>query len=187
MSAASGGNSEPKQGQRSQSARAFAPKHDAGTATRHYRAFWQRRCRATAAGAVLPSQGGNCAVLPKVFAVRSCSMILLSHKTAGIVSRFLGKPAKSGKPGSKSANGNCGAWHSARPGDRTTIVEYGMIQFLKAAMQIAHGTMASIVPHKSASCSITYFTIFERFTAPRSTTMIHYYLFFVSKAPALTL
>ena len=22
------------------------PKHDAGTATRHYRAFWQRRCRA---------------------------------------------------------------------------------------------------------------------------------------------
>ena len=34
---------------------------------------------------------------------------------------FLGKPAK-------SAN-NCGAWHSARPGDRTTIVEYGMIQF----------------------------------------------------------
>ena len=25
---------------------AFAPKHDAGTATRHYRAFWQRRCRA---------------------------------------------------------------------------------------------------------------------------------------------
>ena len=29
------------------------PKHDAGTATRHYRAFWQRRCRAAAAGAVL--------------------------------------------------------------------------------------------------------------------------------------
>ena len=28
---------------------AFAPKHDAGTATRHYRAFWQRRCRAAAA------------------------------------------------------------------------------------------------------------------------------------------
>ena len=37
----------------SQSARAFAPKHDAGTATRHYRAFWQRRCRAAAVGAVL--------------------------------------------------------------------------------------------------------------------------------------
>jgi len=30
-------------------------------------------------------------------------------------------------------------------------------------------------------------TIFERFTAPRSTTMIHYYLFFVSKTPVLTL
>ena len=42
------------------------PKHDAGTATRHYRAFWQRRCRAAAAGAVLEPQGGNCAVLPKV-------------------------------------------------------------------------------------------------------------------------
>ena len=51
VSAASGGNSEPK--------------HDAGTATRHYRAFWQRRCRAAAAGAVLKPQGGNCAVLPK--------------------------------------------------------------------------------------------------------------------------
>ena len=53
VSAASGGNSEPK--------------HDAGTATRHYRAFWQRRCRAAAAGAVLKPQGGNCAVLPYVF------------------------------------------------------------------------------------------------------------------------
>ena len=41
------------------------PKHDAGTATRHYRAFWQRRCRAAAAGAVLEPLGGNCAVLPK--------------------------------------------------------------------------------------------------------------------------
>ena len=41
------------------------PKHDAGTATRHYRAFWQRSCRAAAAGAVLKPQGGNCAVLPK--------------------------------------------------------------------------------------------------------------------------
>ena len=40
------------------------PKHDAGTATRHYRSFWQRRCRAAAAGAVLKPQGGNCAVLP---------------------------------------------------------------------------------------------------------------------------
>ena len=40
------------------------PKHDAGTATRHYRAFWQRRCRAAATGAVLKPQGGNCAVLP---------------------------------------------------------------------------------------------------------------------------
>ncbi|MDD6714486.1 MAG: hypothetical protein PUE42_09600 [Subdoligranulum sp.] len=29
-----------------------------------YRAFWQRRCRAAAAGAVLKPSGGNCAVLP---------------------------------------------------------------------------------------------------------------------------
>jgi len=31
-----------------------------------YRAFWQRSCRAAAAGAVLKPQGGNCAVLPKI-------------------------------------------------------------------------------------------------------------------------
>ena len=30
----------------------------------YYRAFWQRRCRAAAAGAVLEPLGGNCAVLP---------------------------------------------------------------------------------------------------------------------------
>ena len=65
VSAASGGCSEPKQGQRSQSAGGLLPpKHDAGTATRHYRAFWQRRCRAAAAGAVLKPQGENCTVLP---------------------------------------------------------------------------------------------------------------------------
>ena len=47
------------------------PKHDAGTATRHYRAFWQRRCRAAAAGAVLEPLGGNCAVLPFVLSFYS--------------------------------------------------------------------------------------------------------------------
>ena len=31
----------------------------------YYRAFWQRRCRAAAAGAVLKLSGGNYAVLPK--------------------------------------------------------------------------------------------------------------------------
>ena len=31
-----------------------------------YRALWQRKCRAAAAGAVLKPQGGNCAVLPKI-------------------------------------------------------------------------------------------------------------------------
>ena len=61
VSAASGGNSEPKQGQRSQSARGFCPR---STMRVPHRAFWQRRCRAAAAGAVLKPQGGNCAVLP---------------------------------------------------------------------------------------------------------------------------
>ena len=32
-----------------------------------YRAFWQRSCRAAAAGAVLKPSGGNCAVLPLLF------------------------------------------------------------------------------------------------------------------------
>ena len=76
VSAASGGNSEPKQRQRSQSARAFAPKHDAGTATRHYRAFWQR-CRAAAAGAVLKPQGGIVRCCLSIFA-RHCDSITTS-------------------------------------------------------------------------------------------------------------
>ena len=51
VGAASGG-SEPSRGQRSQSARAFAPKHDAGI-TRHYRAFLPARmpCRSCRSGA----------------------------------------------------------------------------------------------------------------------------------------
>ena len=36
-----------------------------------YRAFWQRRCRAAAAGAVLEPLGGTCAVLPMMY--RTCS------------------------------------------------------------------------------------------------------------------
>ena len=31
----------------------------------YWRAFWQRRCRVAAAGAVLKPSGGNCAVLPQ--------------------------------------------------------------------------------------------------------------------------
>ena len=65
VSAASGGNSEPKQGQRSQSARGFCPRSTMRVRNPTYRAFWQRRCRAAAAGAVLMPLGGNCAVLPK--------------------------------------------------------------------------------------------------------------------------
>jgi len=37
---------------------------DLGVYWMSYRAFWQRRCRAAAVGAVLKPQGGNCAVLP---------------------------------------------------------------------------------------------------------------------------
>ena len=58
------------------------PKHDAGTATRHYRAFWQRRCRAAAAGAVLKPQGGNCAVLPIT------STATLSCTASGIITWY---------------------------------------------------------------------------------------------------
>ena len=67
-------------------------KHDAGTATRHYRAFWQRRCRAAAAGAVLKPQGGNCAVLP-VFTpdcVSFCEVSSHAANSKGRRLRFLG-------------------------------------------------------------------------------------------------
>ena len=53
VSAASGGNSEQAGAAVAECEGLLPPKHDAGTATRHYRAFWQRRCRAAAAGAVL--------------------------------------------------------------------------------------------------------------------------------------
>ena len=55
----------------------MSPKYDAGTATRHYRAFWQRRCHAAAAGAVLKPSGGNCAVLPKNCLKQSGSFLSL--------------------------------------------------------------------------------------------------------------
>ena len=72
------------------------PKHDAGTATRHYRAFWQRRCRATAAGAVLKPSGGNCAVLPKTQIFKE--EIKLANKPQ--IDIPLGEPDQH-KPGSK--------------------------------------------------------------------------------------
>ncbi|WP_291224203.1 hypothetical protein, partial [Gemmiger sp.] len=40
----------------------------------YYRAFWQRRCRAAAAGAVLKPQGGNYAVLPYIYSIRKRSI-----------------------------------------------------------------------------------------------------------------
>ena len=44
----------------------------------YYRAFWQRRCRAATAGAVLKPLGGNCAVLPQVFRRKNPSAPLLA-------------------------------------------------------------------------------------------------------------
>ena len=51
-----------------------------------YRAFWQRRCRAAAAGAVLKPQGGNCAVLPqdKMVHIGGSSDIALVQRFSGI-------------------------------------------------------------------------------------------------------
>ena len=59
VSAASGGNSEPKQGQRSQSARGFCPEARCGTATRHYRAFLatQMPCRSRRSGSLSRKAG----------------------------------------------------------------------------------------------------------------------------------
>ena len=86
VSAASGGNSEPKQGQRSQSARGFCPRStmrvpqpdiiehfgnaDAVPHTEPQRGASERNRRLRrllarrSAGAVLKPSGGNCAVLP---------------------------------------------------------------------------------------------------------------------------
>ena len=53
-------NSKCRYGERG----AAATKPKAQIILESYRAFWQRRCRAAAAGAVLKPSGGNCAVLP---------------------------------------------------------------------------------------------------------------------------
>ena len=60
VSAASGGNSEPKQGQRSQSARGFCPR----STMRVPQPDIIEHFGNADAGAVLKPQGGNCAVLP---------------------------------------------------------------------------------------------------------------------------
>ena len=66
---------------------AFAPEARCGTATRHYRAFWQRRCRAAAAGAVLKPQGENCAVLPILSQVAGHLLLLKSSNYSRLVSK----------------------------------------------------------------------------------------------------
>ena len=61
-----------------------------------YRAFWQRRCRAAAAGAVLKPSGGNCAVLPKNKMVYMSCIIRFGIKTADQTMGFggIGRKAK---------------------------------------------------------------------------------------------
>ena len=68
------------------------PKHDAGTATRHYRAFWQRRCRAAAAEAVLKPSGGNCAVLPYINAL--CTSQNFSRNLPGQLQHHFAVPQR---------------------------------------------------------------------------------------------
>ena len=65
------------------------PKHDAGTAIRHYRAFWQRRCRAAAAGAVLKPLGGNCAVLPQLTALVASVQSIKIRRQLGRLAAFI--------------------------------------------------------------------------------------------------
>ena len=47
----------------------------------YWRAFWQRRCRAAAAGAVLKPSGGNCAVLPFI---RQCILSMRQGTACGV-------------------------------------------------------------------------------------------------------
>ena len=69
-----------------------------------YRAFWQRRCRAAAAGAVLKPQGGNCAVLPKVY---------LKSKNAGY---FPFSAAPQQKSSGQQSASRCLPYYNSAPG-----------------------------------------------------------------------
>ena len=72
VSAASGGNSEPKQGQRSQSARGFCPRSTMWVPQPDIiEHFGNADAVPAAAGAVLEPLGGNCAVLPFVLSFYS--------------------------------------------------------------------------------------------------------------------
>ena len=90
VSAASGGNSEPKQGQRSQSARGFCPRSTMQVPQPDIiEHFGNAECRAAAAGAVLEPLGGNCAVLPlfyKLYHHALCFLCLLTNTPSTIAS-----------------------------------------------------------------------------------------------------
>ena len=109
---------------------AFAPKHDAGTATRHYRAFWQRRCRAAAAGAVLKPQGGNCAVLPKVY---------LKSKNAGYF-HFSAAPQQ--KSSSQQSASRCLPYYNSAPG-------------LSAPLHLNYSSLSSGISSSKASIQLS--------------------------------
>jgi len=51
--------------------------------------FWQRRCRAAAAGAVLKPQGGNCAVLPQLTALVAGVQSIKIRRQLGRLAAFI--------------------------------------------------------------------------------------------------
>ena len=79
VSAASGGCSEPKQGQRSQSARGFCPR----CTMRVPQPDIIEHFGNADAGAVLKPQGGNCAVLPQDRSLQSKVSCAPNRKTTG--------------------------------------------------------------------------------------------------------
>ena len=66
---------------------AFAPEARCGYRNPTLSAFWQRRCRAAAAGAVLKPSGGNYAVLPILSQVAGHLLLLKSSNYSRLVSK----------------------------------------------------------------------------------------------------
>ena len=129
----------------------LSPMYDAGTATRHYRAFWQRRCRAAhraaarrfgaqpplaaalgaeSVGAVLKPSGGNCAVLPKVH---------LKSKNAGYF-HFSAAPQQKSS-GQQSAS-RCLPYYNSAPG-------------LSAPLHLNYSSLSSGISSSKASIQLS--------------------------------
>ena len=88
VSAASGGNSEPKQGQRSQSVRGFCPRSTMRVPQPDIiEHFGNADAVPAAAGAVLKPSGGNYAVLPILSQVAGHLLLLKSSNYSRLVSK----------------------------------------------------------------------------------------------------